>query len=215
MYTLDKIKENEYLQEFIEQSNEATLAQGYNEHGLRHITVVSNRARKIAQGIKLSDKKQELASIAAYCHDMGNFLTRTNHHYFGATLFMQLFKDNFTPKDLAIIMQAISNHDKNEMKFSNKVAAIVVLADKSDVHFTRVDKRTRNDTHRRVNLATKESKIEVNDDKKKIILTLKIIDTVDIMEYFEIFTARMAYCRQAAEYLGYDFDLIINDFKLM
>jgi hypothetical protein len=35
------------------------------------------------------------------------------------------------------------------------------------------------------------------------------------MEYFEIFTERMAYCRQAAKYLGYKFSLVINNVKLL
>jgi hypothetical protein len=47
-------------------------------------------------------------------------------------------------------------------------------------------------------------------------LVLKI-DTnfVAVMEYFEIFTERMAYCRKAAEYLGYKFGLTVNGFKLL
>jgi len=35
------------------------------------------------------------------------------------------------------------------------------------------------------------------------------------MEYFEIFTERMAYCRRAADYFGYKFSLVINNFKLL
>lgn len=215
MYTLDKLKKDPYLQEFIKQSDETILAQGYNEHGLRHISLVSKRARKIAKQLKLNEHDQELCAIAAYCHDIGNFLTRTNHHYFGATLFLNLFKDKYEPEDLAVIMQAIANHDKMEMKFSSKVSAIVVLADKSDVHRSRVHPKTKDDKHMRVNYATKKSSIDVDYKKKKIILNLSILASIDLMEYFEIFTDRMAYCRQAAEYLGYDFDLIINDFKLM
>ena len=53
-------------------------------------------------------------------------------------------------------------------------------------------------------------------DLKKIILTLEInTDFVPIMEYFEIFTKRMVYCRKAAKHLGYKFGLIINNFKLL
>jgi len=56
----------------------------------------------------------------------------------------------------------------------------------------------------------------LNEKKKRIILTLKI-DTkfVPAMEYFEIFTERMVLCRKAAEYLGYNFGLVINDFVLL
>jgi metal-dependent HD superfamily phosphatase/phosphodiesterase len=121
---------------------------------------------------------------------------------------------------MAIIMQAIANHDKGDMTLTNKVSAITILADKSDVRRSRVITKNmeeiKSDIHDRVNYATKESKVEVDNKNKRIDLILKI-DTnfVPIMEYFEIFTDRMVYCRIAAEFLGYNFGLVINDFKLL
>ena len=35
------------------------------------------------------------------------------------------------------------------------------------------------------------------------------------MEYFEIFLSRMIISKRAANYLGCDFEMIINDVKLM
>jgi hypothetical protein len=151
---------------------------------------------------------------------MGNFLSRSNHNYFGALLFHQVFNNNFEPEEMAIIMQAIANHDKGDMTLTNKVSAITILADKSDVRRSRVITKNmeeiKSDIHDRVNYATKESKVEVDNKNKRIDLILKI-DTnfVPIMEYFEIFTDRMVYCRIAAEFLGYNFGLVINDFKLL
>jgi len=47
-------------------------------------------------------------------------------------------------------------------------------------------------------------------------LILKIDSNfVPIIEYFEIFTDRMIYCRKAAKFLGYKFGLVINNFKLL
>jgi len=117
-------------------------------------------------------------------------------------------------------MQAIANHDKDTMKLTNKISALVVLADKSDVHRNRVSsksmKEIKQDKHNRVNYAVTHSELRVNKAKKQISLLLKI-DTnfVPIIEYFEIFTDRMAYCRKAADYLGYKFNLVINTFKLL
>jgi hypothetical protein len=76
--------------------------------------------------------------------------------------------------------------------------------------------KIRADIHNRVNYATKESAVKVNKEKKMITLTLKI-DTnfVPVMEYFEIFTERMVFCRLAAEFLGYKFGLVINSFRLL
>jgi len=162
----------------------------------------------------------ELAGIAGFCHDMGNFMTRTYHHYYGALLFHQIFQNDFSPKELSWIMQAIVNHDKYTMKLTNPISAIVVIADKSDVSRSRVKifslDELKVDIHDRVNYAATSSGLKIDRIKKKIVLTIKIDRKyVPIMEYFEIFTERMAYCRQAADYLGYKFSLVINNFKLL
>jgi metal-dependent HD superfamily phosphatase/phosphodiesterase len=220
MLTFSQIKNHPQVIVFLRETEKALEALEYTEHGYRHAQLVADRARNLAKEIGLNKNKQELAAVAGYCHDFGNFLGRSQHHYWGALLFHQIFQNDFTPQELALIIQAIANHDKEEMKFSNQLAAIIVLADKSDVHRSRVISQTfekiKADIHDRVNYATTETKLKVNKKEKKIVLTLKI-DTkfVPIMEYFEIFTERMAYCRQAAKYLGYKFSLVINNVKLL
>ncbi|MCK4805898.1 MAG: HD domain-containing protein [Candidatus Pacebacteria bacterium] len=220
MISLNQLKKNSQILEFIKQSDESLAAAGYTEHSLSHAKIVAVRARTIAKELGFLKQKQELSAIAGFCHDMGNFLSRSHHHYFGALLFHQVFNEDFTPEELAIIMNAISNHDKDEMNFSNIVAAIVVLADKTDVRRSRVvnkrSKKIQEDIHDRVNFATKISRVKINKKKRLITLILKI-DTgfVPIIEYFEIFTDRMVYCRKAAKFLDYKFGLIINNFKLL
>lgn len=220
MFTLSQVKKNLQILEFIKQTEISLAVLGYTEHGLKHSNLVADRARTIAKEIGLSKKHQELAAIASFCHDMGNFLSRDCHHYFGALLFHQIFQENFGPEELALIMQALSIHDKEELKFSNPISAVVVLADKSDVRRSRVItkniKKIKTDIHDRVNYATKMSKLKIDRKRKRITLTLRI-DTnfVPVIEYFEIFTKRMVYCRKAAKYLGYHFGLVINNFKLL
>jgi len=220
MLTLSQIKKNPQILEFVKQSEIALGALGYTEHGLRHANLVADRARKIAKKIGLSKNQQELSAIAGFCHDMGNFLSRNYHNYLGSLLFHQLFYKDFKPVEITLILEAIANHDRAEMAFSNPISAVVVLADKSDVRRTRVltkdINKIKRDIHDRVNYACKISKIKINKKKKRITLILKI-DTnfVPIMEYFEIFTERMIYCRKAAQYLGYQFGLVINKFRLL
>lgn len=222
MLTLSQIKQNPHIISFIKQTEIFLQGLSYTDHGFRHSNLVADRARTIALNISLNKKDGELAAIAGFCHDMGNFLGRSYHNYLGAMLFFQIFKNDFPPADLSKIIQAISNHDERikEIAFSSPIAAVVVLADKSDVHRSRVDvkdiEKIKSDIHDRVNYATKESKIKVDKIKKRITLVLKI-DTrfVPIMEYFEIFTDRMIFCRKAAECLGFDFGLVINNFKLL
>ncbi len=220
MITLNDVKKNLQILEFINQTEEAMEALKYTNHGLRHSNVVSERAIQIAKNLGLSEREGELAGIVGFCHDMGNFMTRTYHHFFGAVLFGQVFTNKFEPRELAMVMQAISNHDKEEMNFTHNISAILVLADKSDVDRSRVTAKDpehfKDDIHDRVNYATRESMVKVEKEKKRITLTLKI-DTnfCPVMEYFEIFTDRMVFCRKAAQFLGYDFGLVINKFRLL
>lgn len=218
--TIEEVKENAQVLEFINQTEKAMEALRYTNHGLRHADIVCERAMEIANDVGLGRREAELAAIAGFCHDMGNFMTRTYHHYFGALLFQQVFSGQFEPKEMAMIVQAISNHDKEEMNFTNAITAVLVLADKSDVSRDRVSdqsmEETKADIHDRVNYATTDSSIKVNKAKNKITLSLKI-DTsfCPLIEYFEIFTERMMFCRKAAQFLGYEFELVINDLKLL
>jgi len=221
MLTLDQVKENKQIKTFVEKTGNYLKLVGFTDHGYRHISIVSDRARKIAKRVGLSEKQQELSAIAGYCHDMGNFLGRSYHHYWGAMLFSQIFlplADD--PSDVTDVMQAIVNHDKDDLTFMNKVSAVVVLADKSDVHRSRVLvkrlKKIKEDIHDRVNYATVDNHLVIDKNKKTITLKLEIDDKfVPIMEYFEIFTERMVYCRKAAEFLKFKFGLEINHVKLL
>jgi len=222
MMTLAKVQKHPQILEFIKSTEKALAELSYTDHGLRHSKLVADRARTIAKEIGLSAREEELAAIAGFCHDMGNFLSRSQHNYFGALLFQQVFSNDFKPEELVIIMQAIANHDKRQedISFNNPVSAIAILADKSDVHRSRVIVTTleeiKADIHDRVNYATRMSSLKINNKKKRITLTLRI-DTnfVPIMEYFEIFTERMVFCRKAAEFLGYNFGLVINKVRLL
>src|SRR3989338_9369304 len=220
MIKLEDVKKNPQILEFINQTEEAMTALSYTNLGLLHSNIVAQPATQIAKSIGLLEREGELAAIAGFCHDMGNFMTRTFHHFFGALLFGQVFTNQFDPKELAMIIQAISNHDKEEMNFTHNISAILVLADKSDVDRSRVTEKSiekiKEDIHDRVNYAARESKIVVDKQKKKITLALKI-DTnfCPVIEYFEVFTERMVFCRKAAQFLWYDFGLVINKFRLL
>jgi len=222
MITLQDIKSNPRILEFIDQTRTVLAELGFTDHGIRHSKIVADRAMAIAKDIGLPKKEQDLAAIAGFCHDMGNFLSRTYHNYYGAILFNSVFGDEMDPKDLVVVMQAISNHDKRkeDVTFVNKVSAIVVLADKSDVDRSRVAvsdmTEIQSDIHDRVNYAAQKSRIIVDKKKKTITLSLDIdTEFVPVMEYFEIFTERMTFCRRAAESLGYNFGLVINKFHLL
>jgi hypothetical protein len=68
------------------------------------------------------------------------------------------------------------------------------------------------DIHDRVNYAAKRSFVRVRPEEKIIALELEI-DThyAAVIEYFEIFLSRMTMMRQACDFLGCKYQLVIND----
>ena len=166
-----------------------------------------------------SDRECELARAAGYLHDIGNLVNRSEHSQSGAVMAFRILDHYGIPaEDIATIVCAIGNHDEGTGVPVNAVAAALILADKSDVRRTRV----RNidpasfDIHDRVNYSVKESELKINRDHTIIKLKL-FIDTQksSIMDYFEIFLERMILCRKAAETLGLEFKLIINEQQLI
>jgi hypothetical protein len=197
--TLEEVKKNQQVLQCIAESDKSLDVLGYTEHGIRHVSLVSERAGYISDALKFDAGVKERAQIAAFCHDMGNFMGRTQHHYWGALLFHQIFSKDMDAEACMKIVQAIANHDKEEMKFTNPEAALVVIADKSDVHRSRVRTQsideTRKDIHDRVNYATTSSELLYNAEKHTISLILSFnTHFLPIMGYFEIFTERMTSC---------------------
>ena len=100
----------------------------------------------------------------------------------------------------------------------NAVAAALIIADKADVRRTRVRNRdiTTFDIHDRVNYSVKKSTLNINHETMHIKLELTV-DTQygSVMDYFEIFMERMILCRKAAEKLGLQFKLSINEQPLI
>ena len=92
------------------------------------------------------------------------------------------------------------------------------MADKADVRWTRVRNTDIStfDIHDRVNYSVKHSALKIDDVKRIVTLELTI-DTKfgSVMDYFEIFMARMMLCRKAAEKLGLQFKLNINNQQLI
>ena len=132
--------------------------------------------------------------------------------------FRILDKLQMQPKDIATIVTAIGNHDEGTGVPVNPIAAALILADKSDVRRSRVRNSDISsfDIHDRVNYSVKKAQLKINEEKTLIKLKMSI-DTRygSVMDYFEIFLNRMIMCRKAAEKLGLQFRLIINEQQLI
>lgn len=217
--SFDMIKNNPAVRSYIRMADEALLARGYTEHSFAHVTRAAVTAAAILKSTGHSEREGELASIAAYLHDIGNIVNRSGHEQSGALMAFALLRDmGGEPEDIAAVIAAIGNHDEGTAYPVSDIAAALILADKSDVRSTRVRNRDTIsfDIHDRVNWAVKESALEMADGSSDFVLRLTIDTSVcPISEYFEIFLSRMLLCRRAAEKLKRGFRLIINGQTLM
>jgi hypothetical protein len=117
------------------------------------------------------------------------------------------------------IMAAIANHEETEGTAVSPVSAAVILADKADVHRSRVRRPNEVDLtvdiHDRVNYAVEQSFLRVDSDARTVSLELTIDTQISqVMEYFEIFLGRMQMCRHAAEAIDARFQLFANGQEL-
>ena len=192
---------------------------GYTEHSTRHITIVSNRAGEILKTLGYDEKKVELAKIAGYLHDIGNVINRVDHAHSGAILSYDILKRMGMPiEDCVQVLMAIGNHDENTGNSVSDISAALILADKSDVHRSRV--RNQNlanfDIHDKVNYAVTKADLSISSEDRKITLDLTIDTNIcPVLDYFEIFMDRTMMSKYAAKYLNIWFELIINDTRLL
>ena len=219
MITLEDVKNNEEIKELIIGAQQQLDALGYTEHSTRHITIVSSRAGEILKTLGYDEKKVELAKIAGYLHDIGNVINRVDHAHSGAILSYDILKGMGMPiADCVQILMAIGNHDENTGNSVSDISAALILADKSDVHRSRVINQnlTTFDIHDKVNYAVTKSDLIISSEDRKITLDLSIDTNIcPVLDYFEIFMDRTMMSKYAAKYLNIWFELIINDTRLL
>lgn len=219
MITLEDVKKNQIVDTCIRKGNEYLGVMGFTEHGYRHINLISRIARNILERLNYPEREVELAAIAGYMHDIGNVVSRYDHGQSGATLGFNILSEmGMPPEEISMVISAIGNHEEEYGQPVNSVAAALILADKSDVHRSRVRNQDFStfDIHDRVNYAVEHSFLRVNGETKIITMELTIdIEICPVMEYFEIFLSRMVLCRRAADFLKSHFALEINGAKLL
>ena len=213
------LKQNPKVQIYLERADKHLEGIGYTEHGLRHATITAMLSEKILRNLSHPSDDIRLAGVAGFLHDIGNVCGRVNHSQSGAIIAHNLLSEaGMQSEEIVSIMEAIGNHEEDFGQPTSEISAALILADKSDVHRSRV--RTRRfisfDIHDRVNYAAEKSDLQISNKKKAISLMIKInTDISQVMEYFEIFLSRMIICRKAAKVLSCEFELVINGNKLL
>jgi metal-dependent HD superfamily phosphatase/phosphodiesterase len=217
--TLADVQSDPDLSLYIASADRVMDAMGYTEHGFRHAHLVGKIAYQVLHRLGFSQREAELARVAGYLHDMGNALSREGHAQSGAMLAYHVLRERVDGADLMTIMAAIANHEEAEGTAVSPVSAAVILADKADVHRSRVRKpaelELEHDIHDRVNYAVEQRFLRVDSDARTVSLELTIDTQISqVMEYFEIFLARMQMCRHAAMAIDARFQLFVNGQEL-
>ena len=213
MVTLQDIKQNEARKAMIRAGNRYLEALGYTDHGPRHVSYVSRTASGILSALGYSPREVELAAIAGWVHDVGNAVNRHNHGPNGAIMLLPILKDaGMEMNDVMEIITAVGNHEEQSGTVSSAVSAALAIADKSDAHKTRVrnGKPDPTDIHDRVNFSIQQNSVTV--DRKNHVIRHELVmdETSSVLEYTQIYTARIVMCEQAAAFLNCAFELVIN-----
>ena len=221
MITYEAVRQDQAIRTYIEKADESLIALGYTEHSFAHVTKVAETAKYILQPLHYPAHDVELAMIAAHLHDIGNLINRVDHAQSGAVMAFRIL-DNMgaDAEEIATITTAIGNHDEGTAEAVNHVAAALILGDKTDVRRSRVRNKdiTNFDIHDRVNYSVRKADVKIIEETERKVFRLKLsIDTryCSVMDYFEIFLGRMILCRKAAERLGMQFRLIINEQQVL
>ncbi len=213
--TVDVLKRDPEVIALLQRANEFMRTLGYTEHGQRHAGLVGHIAENVLLRLGHPERHGQLAHIAGLLHDLGNVVHREHHAQSGALIaYSILSRLRMATEEMALVMNAIGNHEEERGTAITPVSAAIIIADKADVHRSRVQNpdMATFDIHDRVNYATTRSFVRVRPDERIISLELEI-DTnfATVIEYFEIFLSRMTMMRQACEFLNTKFHLIINE----
>jgi hypothetical protein len=217
--TYEQLKNDEQVRAYIQAGNDALKALGFTEHYFPHVCQTAETAAIILRELGRSEEEIEAAKIAGLLHDIGNMINRTFHAASGAEIARGILeRHGMDYKTIGIICGAIGNHDESTGKPVNVVSAALIIADKSDVRRSRVQETCMEkiiaDIHDRVNYAVTRAEIKFAPSKIRLCLDIDIAFT-PLMDYFEIFLGRMIMCRRAAAFLGAEFELFINDAKIV
>lgn len=219
MIKFEDVKKNEEVNNLLKLAQKQLEIRGFTEHSFRHVGRTAKTAGLILEKLDHDAREIELARIAGYLHDIGNAINRMDHAHTGAYMAYRILTDmGMSYEEAGEIMQAIGNHDEDSGTAVSNISAALILADKSDVHRSRVTNQDLStfDIHDRVNYAVVKSELKVDANDMRVILQLEI-DTLicPVMDYFEIFLDRMKMNRGAAEFLGLRFSLVINENQLL
>ena len=139
--TLEDVQANEELSLYIASADRVMDAMGYTEHGFRHANLVGARSpTRCCTGSGYGEREASSRASPGYLHDVGNALAATPTGRPARSWCTRRCATASPGADLMPIIAAIANHEETEGTAVSPISAAVILADKSDVHRSRVRK---------------------------------------------------------------------------
>ena len=86
MISINDIRKNKEISNYIEAADSSLSALGYTEHSYAHVTRVSELAALVLESLGYEEREVELARIAGFMHDIGNLVNRDDHSQSGALM---------------------------------------------------------------------------------------------------------------------------------
>lgn len=214
LVTLATVKVDEEVRVLLERANANVASMGYTEHGIRHAGIVAHRTQAILTKLQYPERITQLGAVAGFLHDIGNSVNRNGHAQTSALLArVILLRLGMPLGEIAQVMAAVGNHDEKDGHPVDAMTSALILADKSDVHRSRVQvPPEEHDIHDRVNGAVTRCRLRVDNGEKQLVTLHLGIHTerISVMDYLETFLTRMNFCKAAAKRLGARFKLEIN-----
>jgi hypothetical protein len=141
---LELVRDHAEVTGLLQMADEFLAGQGFTEHGFRHANLVGHIAYNVLTYLGHDEHLAELAAVAGYLHDIGNVVSRSQHGQSSGLIAFTILRELDVP--IADI-------------------AAVIVADKSDVHRSRVRESgdIETDIHDRVNFAVTSSFLRVCD----------------------------------------------------
>lgn len=219
LLNLCDIQHNPEIEMLMVKVHEYLGTMGAITHDQEHALYVARLSVHILKALGYPEREQQLAEIAGYLHDIGNVVNRYQHCISGALLAFNFLRRLGMPvEEIAVVIAAIGNHEEKSGYTVSNVAAAVILADKTNVHRSRVRKEdvATFTTRDRVNYAATRSYLQIDPDQREILTNLEIESAiVSVFDYFEIFLPKILLCRRAANFLKCRFGLVINGTRFL
>jgi metal-dependent HD superfamily phosphatase/phosphodiesterase len=211
----DRLRRDPEILELIERSDAVLGELGYTDHGRRHVTLVGVNAARVLETLGHDRRAADLAAVAGLLHDIGNVEGREGHAAAGSAMaYRILIERGVPPEDAAEIRIAVENHDEVEGgRAATVTSAALIIADKADIHRSRVRTRRREDfdIHDRVNFAVIKSHLRVDAQPKRIGLGLDVDHAVaGGEEIVNLFEERFALSDAAARFLECSYSVAVN-----